>query len=559
MKLNMSKFKKISSDKHNVVMEHDDGHTMTIALKSLSPKMQAELEALPVHMAKGGQVKKYAEGGDVPEEQKPVTININSGQALPQELMAPPAPQSPKPVINPGQDLPYGITPEQFAQMQEVKQQAPVAQPQLQAPQAAPQQAPVERQLASQPAASIPKASAAPDLGHAYQQELSGINQEAKAQGDLGQQQADILKKQVVDEEAIKLQMQQNLQASNDEFKNFMSDYKEGHIDPKRYLNSMGTGAKISTAIGLILGGFGSGLTHTENQAAKFLNDSIDRDVEAQKAELGKKQNLLSANMQHFNNINDAIKMTQLQQSAIVADKLRQAAATAATPMAKSAALKAAGDVEAKRAPEYLNFTTRQALMKTMAQGGPNNVEQTLNYMRMVNPEMAKDMESRYVPGVGLSAVPVPNEVRGTIVAKQQLGNMAQDFYDWSKKHSGSLSLEDINVGKTKAAELQSLYRNAINGGVFKKGEQEFIDQIVDSDPTKFFNNVRVLPKLQEVIDSNHTQLNTLKQGYGLPSQAQGADREAKLGPQEQQYLQWARKNPNDPKAAMVLKKLGIK
>lgn len=90
-----------------------------------------------------------------------------------------------------------------------------------------------------------------------------------------------------------------------------MSDVSAGHIDPNHYMNSMSTGKRILTTIGLILGGIGAGQTGGPNMALQYLNSQIDRDIEGQKAELGKKQSLLAANMQQFGQMHEAMAMTK--------------------------------------------------------------------------------------------------------------------------------------------------------------------------------------------------------------------------------------------------------
>lgn len=54
MKLNTADFSKIHADKHHTVLKHKAGHELKIAHSSLSPKIKAQLAALP--MASGGEV-----------------------------------------------------------------------------------------------------------------------------------------------------------------------------------------------------------------------------------------------------------------------------------------------------------------------------------------------------------------------------------------------------------------------------------------------------------------------------------------------------------------------
>ena len=212
------------------------------------------------------------------------------------------------------------------------------------------------------------------------------------------------------------------------------------------------------------------------------------------------------------------------------------------------------GEAEATATIGWLPLVSLMMFFVAYSSGYEQALDHMIQYMRATNPEQAKEMESRRVPGYGIGTIPVPNEVRGTLVAKDQLGQMSKRFYDWAAKHSGSISPTDIAQGKTMAAELQSAYRNSINGGVFKKGEQEFIDQIVDSDPTKFFNKIRVLPKLKEVINSNDMQASILAKGYGLKV----PDPIVHLPPEQQKLAQWARQNPGDQRSSMILQKLNL-
>lgn len=61
-KLDLSKFKKLSSTKDFTVMKHPDGHTINIAHKALGPEMKKHLDGLP-HYDDGGGVPYSAKAG----------------------------------------------------------------------------------------------------------------------------------------------------------------------------------------------------------------------------------------------------------------------------------------------------------------------------------------------------------------------------------------------------------------------------------------------------------------------------------------------------------------
>lgn len=214
-------------------------------------------------------------------------------------------------------------------------------------------------------------------------EQKAGISGEAAAQTQLGQQTAQALNEQVQQQQEARRDYQTHFNDLNQERQNFLQDIKNQHINPDHYLNSMGTGQKVATGIGLILGGLGSGLTHTPNMAAQFLQNQIDNDVNAQRAELGKKENLLSANMRQFGNLRDAMDMTRIMQNDIVSNQLRAAAATAQGPLAQSRALQAAGQLDMQTAPIMSQIAMRRTLMSGMQQGrvAPEQV------IRMVVPE----------------------------------------------------------------------------------------------------------------------------------------------------------------------------
>jgi hypothetical protein len=112
--------------------------------------------------------------------------------------------------------------------------------------------------------------------------------------------------------EAQQLRYNYEIKEINNELNNVRSDIMQSKIDPQRFISNMSTGNKIGTAIGLILGGIGSGLTGGENVVLKQLNNYIEQDLFAQKAELGKKENLLSALTQKYGNVNQAMQAARI-------------------------------------------------------------------------------------------------------------------------------------------------------------------------------------------------------------------------------------------------------
>ncbi len=188
----------------------------------------------------------------------------------------------------------------------------------------------------------------------------------------------------------------QNLQ---NEYHNFISDYQKQHIDPQHYLNSQSTGQNISTAIGLILGGMGGGLTHQGNAALDFLNKQIDRDIEAQKGNMDQKKNLLAANMQQFHNERDAVDMTRAMQAGIISNKLEEAALKSGNPLLQARARQAAGQLELQNNQLFSQMAIRQTLQNGQGQGtsamNPATNIRLNGMIGMMNPSQQAEAEKQ--------------------------------------------------------------------------------------------------------------------------------------------------------------------
>lgn len=200
-------------------------------------------------------------------------------------------------------------------------------------------------------------------------EQKAGLQQEADAQTKMGNEQAASLQKGQEVQQAALQNYQTHYQNLENERQGLIKDINDKHIDPNHLIGNMDTASRVSTAIGLIAGGIGGAITHQENPAMKFLNAQIDRDISAQRAELGKSENLLSANMHQFGNIRDATEMTRVMQTDIISNQLKQEAAKATGPLAKARLLQAAGQLDQQTAPVLSQIAMRKTLLSGMQSG----------------------------------------------------------------------------------------------------------------------------------------------------------------------------------------------
>jgi hypothetical protein len=180
-------------------------------------------------------------------------------------------------------------------------------------------------------------------------QAQQGIAGEARAAGNLGNEQAKIAHDQAVNKQNLMDTYQNEVAAGNKQRAEFMDAMQNQKIDPNHYMGSMDTGQRIQSAIGLILGGMGAGLTGGPNVAMVMLNQQIDRDIDAQKA----------------NNMREAMNTTRAMMTDMAASKFQEAAGKNADPAAKARALQAVGQLNMQSAAQI----GQNARMKAMLQG----------------------------------------------------------------------------------------------------------------------------------------------------------------------------------------------
>jgi hypothetical protein len=149
--------------------------------------------------------------------------------------------------------------------------------------------------------------------------------------------------------------------------------YNNGKIQPNHYLENMSTAGKIATAFGMLFSGAGSGLSGQSNMAQDFLNKQIERDLGAQKENLGVTKNLLDMNMRHFGNILDATNATRVMISDLYGAQANQIINSMKDPMAQAKARQQLGQLQAQKATEYYpmeyDMNMRQAAQKAMKSG----------------------------------------------------------------------------------------------------------------------------------------------------------------------------------------------
>lgn len=582
--LDLSKFKKIKEDHKSAVLEHPEGHQITISKHTLSPKFKQEISKLPMHLADGGEISnedlaaeakqlngsknlamnrpdeamKSAAGyqPNFPEptpvqmaqqvpQQAPVVINVGQGQQPQQSQAEVPQPTQPKqengqpdfftngtfdmnkfaihsphvPIdakIRALREMDTQEQQKQAAAQFEAKQQQTEAQKAMEYNQRAVQMGlptvpvpnvPVMPNAVadagnmqpgqmSQPqmAQQVPQAPQGPNDPYgtqayydAYSKGLEGqrkgIEGSAKAESQIAQEQSEALHSSIQQQQEQAKTYQEHFSALENERNAFQQDLIDKHVDSDRLYKNMSTGNKIGTIIGVLLGGFGA-LAGQDNAAMKILNQQIDNDINAQKADINKSENLLTANYRQFGNIKDAADMTKAMQIDLVKNQLAEAAAKSQDPLVKARAQQAIGQLDMQAAPILSQMAMRKALLSGM-QSGQTDPSMTI---RMIVPE-----------GQQQAAYKELGEAQGMIRAKDNiLGAFNQ--------------LEKINtIGGRVGSPLQTSKQvSAIKGPLIAQLSKETAGRFTEAD-SKFLDGLFPAPgDSAETIVTKRAQMNKL-------------------------------------------------
>lgn len=162
-------------------------------------------------------------------------------------------------------------------------------------------------------------------------------------------------------------QVQSNIQKRADELR---GQLERGEINPNRVWEESSTGSKIGAVLGMLVAGVGAGYQGRENMAVAQINKAIDRDIDAQKANLNKKSNLLTSYMAQLGDERAAEAAARAHALTVAEVKVKQAAASAQTPEAKAALLMAQGQLEQKRGEYQLMLSERIQDAQLMGMGG---------------------------------------------------------------------------------------------------------------------------------------------------------------------------------------------
>jgi len=148
---------------------------------------------------------------------------------------------------------------------------------------------------------------------NAYQASLDAAKKKSDAESAAFQEQAAMSRKRASDMEAENVQQSVRLSNMREEYgdrlkerEQLRDDLKTKKVDPDRYFSEKSTAAQIGLVVSAAIGGFGAAMLGQNNPALGIIQDAIDKDIDAQKAEIElAKQGIVEAD-------NEMAKMIQL-------------------------------------------------------------------------------------------------------------------------------------------------------------------------------------------------------------------------------------------------------
>jgi hypothetical protein len=361
MAFNLKDAKKISGDKHHSIFEIKGGHQIKVAHAPLSALHRKQLESMPVQkMADGGDVNSVSGLSDQ-DYLDQIQASRAKGSAIADKIGSG--------ISNAASWLVTGHVPTQDTAGQTPPNRSPSSDNEDQGPDQTPssQASPISAQAdLKQPNNSIGSNFNFPA---AYQQGQQAISEQQNIDAAKAKADADVQSKDLLDRQDLNQKLQDNLSNFSSQQKQFMQDYANGHIDPNHYLENMGAGQKIATAIGMLLGGASSHVTGT-NPAADFLNKQIERDISAQREGLEQKKTLLGANQALFRDNLTAENQTRINMNDIYDHQIQLAASKLGTPQAKANADAAHSKFAMENAQLLQQNAMRATVMGHLQQGG---------------------------------------------------------------------------------------------------------------------------------------------------------------------------------------------
>lgn len=328
-------------------------------------------------------------------------------------------------------------------------------------------------------------------------------------------------------------------------------DMADSRIDPNGFWNSRNTAQKVGASIALVLGGIGQAFGGGPNQALAVIKDHMEKDIDAQKANLGKKQSLLSHYVQEGHSIQDAKKLaladmmdayrgqTEMMLTKYGGQEAGPAAMKTIAGIAKDTA-SLRSEIHQKGA--QMDISRQELELKRQELGikaltGKSMQEQDAGKMAALKdaPEILKNINEAQAD-VG------PSGIIGAVTPEWAHFGAQRHLDNVINAGKGPLSIAAYPLAKSETPELMHSVAELLPKGYQSK-------EAAQAKTGEFLKNVQ---------RASATKLDALRAG-GVSAAEINALRIPEQADQKKLLLQWASQNRGDPKAEEALQLLGMR
>jgi hypothetical protein len=487
-----SDYKKMHEADNHFVIRHPDGSHFKVAKKGLDDKTLSRISQMPQHFDDGGTVQ--------PDPAQ--AAGVDPSLLAPQPNMTPLPQQSPPSPSDLGAS--YNFITDPIAQTAGLIKQGAIAAAPAVMPWADNSKSLIDpsKTLASNTPAyaqGLEGTGQPPPLTHApqpqaisqgadpmaayykpFQEERAGAEMAAKAKNAEGSQIATAMQQAAEAQQKLQGATAGHEKALAEDREKLETAYREKDINPNQVYENMKTGNRILAGISLVLGGLAGGLNKTGgNVAMDVINNAISRDIDAQKANMDKRKNLLAMNYEKTRDMRQAQMLTESQLLSAAKIQTEMAGAKAMGPMADAAKLQTLGAIDGRQMQLQRELAKMKAI-QSLTTGSP----------QQVSPEILDE-------GMRERLVRLPNgqqrlayDKEGARGIREQLGTVQPLMNKLDELDAlGKAALVPGSAAANKADAIRATLIPLVNENAgLKRLSAEDIDNIkkMISDPTSF-------------------------------------------------------------------------
>jgi hypothetical protein len=319
----------------------------------------------------------------------------------------------------------------------------------------------------------------------AFDQMQQGTLMQAQASAEAAKQQAQVYDQQMQELQKNEVARKAQADAVMTDINKIQNDVMTQKIDPTRVWSNMSTGNRVLAGISIFLGGVAGGMQGTENRALGIIQDAVNKDIDAQKADIGKKQNMLSLNMAKYNNINDAAAATKAQLLSITQAQINQSAAKMGSRQALAAAQVANAQIDLQKAQLINQISTSQATAQKMAAPEGLSLQDAQTLPENIRERIVPLPSGKFTVVINKDDVRPIKEAYQTYAQSKPLLNRVKEFM---AKGATAPVGERANLEDSLKGQLLLLTKNVEKLGQITESDMKLINSLIPQ-PGSYFQS----------------------------------------------------------------------